>query len=176
MKSYILLAGLVVIHGLGNISVSRAHESSTEPDPQFRSLVEYYQGHWACEGHFANGKAISSEETFEPWLGGSWLHESHDDHPPYSYHAHSVWGVDVQSHELTLTIHDNFGGVRLFVSHDWSGASIRFEPQPILGHSGRAERFTFVRQPPAAFSFEYEVSTADGKWALGDHVDCKKVA
>jgi hypothetical protein len=143
-------------------------------DVQFRSLVDYYRGHWTCDGHFANGKPISSEETFEPWLDGKWLHELHDDLPPHSYHAHSVWGIDVPSQSLTLTIYDSSGGVRLFVGHDWSGPSIRFEPQPALPHPGRLGRFTFTRKPPEAFSFEYEVSGGDGKWSLGDHVDCRK--
>lgn len=170
-----LIASLFAICTAVSSPASFAESPTGAPvDAQFQALVNYYTGHWACHGHFANGKPISSEEVFEPWMGGTWLHELHDDHPPYSYHAHSVWGIDTQSHSLTLTIHDNFGGVRLFVGHDWSGPSIRFEPQPILGHSGRPERFTFVKQPPAAFSFEYEVSGTDGKWSLGDHLDCTK--
>ena len=176
-KPCAVLIGAFFICGLLSAPSTFADAPSTGPvDAQFQSVVDYYQGHWTCDGHFANGKAISSEETFESWSGSPWLHETHDDHPPYSYHAHSVWGVDVKSHSLTLTIHDNFGGVRLFVSHDWSGPTIRFEPQPILGHTGHPERFTFVGQPPAAFSVEYEVSGDDGMWSLGDHVDCRKTA
>ncbi len=170
-----VLTGMFIVCGVLSAPWSVADGASSTPvDAQFRSLVDYYQGHWSCDGHFANGKAISSEEMFEPWSAGMWLHEAHDDHPPYSYHAHSIWGIDASSHSLTLTIHDNFGNVRLFVSKDWSGPSITFEPQPILGHSGQPERFTFVRHPPAAFSFEYEVSGVGGKWSLGDHVDCRK--
>jgi hypothetical protein len=174
-KSCRVLTGLFLLCGVVSTPSGFADGPSTGPvDAKFRSLVNYFQGHWACDGHFANGKTISSEEMFESWSGGTWLHEVHDDHPPFSYHAHSVWGVDLQSHSLTLTIHDNFGGVRLFASHDWSGPSITFEPQPILGHTGRPERFIFDTRPPAAFSFEYEVSGVDGKWSLGDHVDCRK--
>jgi hypothetical protein len=70
----------------------------------FRALVTYYQGHWQCRGHFANGTTISSDEQFDPWLDGKWLHELHDDQPPFSYHAHSVWGVAEPNGALTLTI------------------------------------------------------------------------
>lgn len=176
-QARVALASFLLVSGIASPPPSLADAAATGTvDPQFRSIAEYYRGHWDCNGHFANGKHITSEELFAPWLGGAWLHETHDDHPPYSYRAHSVWGVDAPSHVLTLTIHDNFGGLRLFISHDWSGPSITFEPDPILGHSGRAERFTFVRHPPAAFSFEYEVSVANGKWSLGDHVDCTKGA
>ena len=173
------LGVLGVLFTLGLLTAHTTFAASNPPgttEPQFRALVDSYQGRWKCDGHFANGKAISSEETFEPWAGGQWLHETHDDRPPFSYHAHSVWGVDVKSHLMTLTIHDNFGGLRLFVSHDWSSPTIRFEPQPILGHTERPERFTFARLSPATFSIDYEVSGDDGKWSLGDHVVCRKNA
>jgi len=175
LKSRTVLAGLFFICGSVSSPLSVADgPSSGPPAAQFQSLVDYFRGHWTCDGHFANGKPISSEETFEPWLGGRWLHELHDDHPPHSYHAHSVWGIDAQSQSLTLTIYDNFGGVRLFVGHDWSGPTIEFEPQTTPSHSQRPERFTFVKRPPSAFSLEYAVSGVDGKWLLGDHVDCTK--
>jgi hypothetical protein len=139
-----------------------------------RALAGYYQGHWQCEGHFANGKAISSDERFEPWLDGTWLHEVHDDHPPFSYHAHSVWGVAKPGGALLLVIYDNFGGMRTFTSQDWQGASITFDAASAGGTGGRRERFIYVREPPAAFSLEYQVSSAGGDWRMGDHVDCRR--
>jgi hypothetical protein len=140
----------------------------------FRALGAYYQGHWDCQGHFANGKPISSEEHFEPWLDGAWLHEIHDDHPPYPYHAHSVWGLAKPGGALTLAIYDNFGGARTFASDDWQGASITFDASPAGGAAGRRERFVYLRQPPAAFSLEYQVSADGGPWRMGDHVDCSR--
>jgi hypothetical protein len=151
-----------------------APESGSTPDSDFRHLVGFFQGQWQCAGHFANGAAILSEEAFEPLLGGVWLQEIHSDRPPFSYRAYSVWGVDNKSHELTLTIHDNFGGVRIFTSPDWRPPSITFDTSPILGHAGRKERFVYVQTPPGSFSFEYELETDSGQWKMGDHVDCKK--
>ena len=170
------LIGVSFALAIGSTPLVLAAEAATgQVDPQFRSIVDYYHGRWDCNGHFANGKPLSSDEQFESLLGGTWLRESHHDHPPYSYHAQLDWGIDKQSHSLTLTIHDNLGGLRLFVSHDWSGPSITFEPYPILGHSGRTERFVYTTHPPAAFSFEYQVLGSDGTWSLGDHVDCAKI-
>ena len=152
--------------------VAAGGEPAPAADPDFAALVAYYQGHWQCTGHFANGKAISAEEQFEPWLDGTWLHELHDDHPPFSYHAHSVWGVARPGGALVLNIYDNFGGSRIFSSADWKGAAITFDGQPTA--AGRRERFVYRRQAPATFSIEYQVSAEGGEWRLGDHVDCSR--
>lgn len=159
---------------MATLATMLALNSAHAADSDFPALVSFFQGHWQCSGHFANGTAISSEEEFEPWLNGVWLHESHDDRPPFTYHAHSVWGIAKPANVLTLTIHDNFGGVRLFTSTHWSGASITFEPQPILAAAGKRERFIYERHPPADFSFEYQTATDAGEWKMGDHVDCRK--
>jgi hypothetical protein len=171
-----VLVGVSFALVIGATPLALAAEPDTgQVDPQFRSIADYYRGRWNCSGHFANGKPILSDEQFESSLAGTWLRQSHHDHPPYSYRAQSDWGIDKQSHSLTLTIRDNFGGLRLFVSHDWNGPSITFEAYPILGHSGSTERFVYTTHPPAAFSFEYQVLSADGTWSLGDHVDCAKI-
>jgi hypothetical protein len=149
-------------------------EAAQTVSANFQALAAYYQGHWQCEGHFANGTPISSDEQFEPWLNGAWLHELHDDKPPFPYHAHSIWGVDKASGALTLTIHDNFGAVRVFSSADWKGYSITFDAQSPLATPGKRERFVYLRQPPTGFSFEYQVATDGGTWRMGDHVECKK--
>ena len=170
LRSVVLLAAIA----------PAAHAANGDPAPAdaagiaFRALGAYFQGHWQCQGHFANGKAIASEEQFEPWLDGTWLHEVHDDHPPFSYHAHSVWGIAKPGGALTLSIYDNFGGARSFASEDWQGAAITFDAAPAGGTASRRERFVYLRQPPAAFSFEYQVSTDGGQWRMGDHVDCRR--
>jgi hypothetical protein len=161
-------------------ALSAAPTPGGDPDPgetagaDFRALAAYYQGYWLCEGHFANGTPITAVEQFDAWLNGTWLHELHDDQPPFPYHAHSVWGVTKASGFLTLTIYDNFGGVRSFTSADWKGASITFDATSTSGTAGRRERFIYLQHPPAAFSFEYQVSSDGGGWRMGDHVECKK--
>jgi hypothetical protein len=149
-------------------------ESGSAQDGDFRHLVDFFQGQWTCAGHFANGTAIFSDEAFESLLGGVWLQEVHHDRPPFSYHAYSIWGVDSRSHELTLTIHDSSGGLRIFASPNWSQPAITFDVSPISGHVGKKERFVYVQQPPDSFSFEYQRGTDSGDWKMGDHVDCKR--
>jgi hypothetical protein len=82
-----------------------------------------------------------------------------------------VWGVARPGGALILAIYDNFGSGRSFSSEDWQGASITFEAPSA---AGRRERFIYLRQSPAGFSFEYQVSTDSGEWHVGDHVDCHR--
>jgi hypothetical protein len=103
-----------------------------------------------------------------------WLQEVHHDRPPFSYHAYSVWGVDSRTHELTLTIHDSSGGLRIFASPNWNQPSITFDVSPISVHAGKKERFVYMQHPPGSFSFEYQRETDSGGWKMGDHVDCKR--
>lgn len=149
-------------------------ESHPLQDSGFRHLVDFFQGQWTCAGHFANGTAIFSNEAFEPLLGGVWLQEVHHDRPPFSYHAYSLWGVDSRTRELTLTIHDSSGGLRIFASSNWSQPSITFDVSPISVHAGKKERFVYLQHPPGSFSFEYQRETDSGGWKMGDHVDCKR--
>jgi|HubBroStandDraft_6_1064221.scaffolds.fasta_scaffold268616_2 hypothetical protein len=173
MRLFHIFGTLGLLAGVGAAAGGEA-PAADAASGSFRALVTYYQGHWQCEGHFANGKAITSEERFEPWLEGAWLHEIHDDRPPFTYHAHSVWGVPKSGGALTLAIYDNFGGVRSFSSDDWQGTSITFDAAATGGTASRRERFVYRRQAPAAFSFEYQVSTDGGEWRMGDHVDCRR--
>ena len=64
-------------------------------------------------------------------LGGAWLQQIHDDHPPFPYHAISFWGVDGEGH-LLVTIHD-------------SGTVKR-------------ERFVYPKNATGSFSFQYQGS------------------
>jgi hypothetical protein len=149
-------------------------EAGSARDGDFRRLVDFFQGSWTCGGHFANGTAIFSDEAFESVLDGAWMQEVHHDHPPFSYHAYSMWGVDSGTHKLTLTIHDSSGGLRTFASPNWDQATITFDVPPISVPAGKKERFIYVQQPPDSFSFEYQRGTDSGDWKMGDHIDCKR--
>jgi hypothetical protein len=149
-------------------------QSGPAQDSDFRRIVDFFQGQWTCAGRFANGTAINSDEAFESLLDGVWLQEVHHDRPPFSYHAYSMWGVDNRTHELTLTIYDSSGSLRIFASPNWKQPSITFDVSPLSVHTGRKERFVYVQQPPDSFSFEYQRATESGDWKMGDHVDCKR--
>lgn len=139
-------------------------------------LTSYFSGRWQCSGHFANGKPISATESFGPILNGAWLLQVHDDDPPFAFHAYSLWGVDRQSGDLLVTIHDVAGGVRLFRSAAWRTASSAFvlEAVPIVGPLATGERFTYERKSAALFTFAYAIRRGSGDWTAVDHSECSK--
>jgi hypothetical protein len=134
-------------------------------------LFEYFTGHWHCAGAFASGKPIASDAAFTPDLENHWLQYRHDDEPPNRYHALSIWGIDAHTNRLVSAVHDNFGGVRFFVSSGWDGQRVIFDND--TDHS----RFTYTVDTPTAFRMRYEVSRDSARtWTLGDSLRCVKGA
>lgn len=141
---------------------------------QFASLGGSLRGQWHCAGHFSNGKEISSEESFASLLGGAWLQQVHDDQPPFGYHAYSNWGLDRQTGQLMVTVHDIAGGLRLFMSSDWTPTSVTLNATPIGTRDVTRERFEYRLQSADLFTIEYYIQTAGASWKLGDHLDCAR--
>jgi hypothetical protein len=134
-------------------------------------LFAYFTGHWHCTGAFASGKPIASSATFTPDLENHWLQYRHDDEAPNRYHALSLWGIDTHTNRLVSVIHDNFGGVRFFMSSGWDGQRVVFDND--ADHS----RFIYAVDSPTAFRMRYEVSRDSARtWTLGDSLRCVKGA
>lgn len=167
LRSYAAAVAMAGFLGLA-AGITQAAEPAT---PSLDTLANYLRGHWQCSGHFANGKPISSIETFEPILDGKWLLETHHDLPPNKYDAYSIWGVDAQSHRFTVDIHDNFGGLRNFYVRDLNSMTTQLE----TASPGKfREVFMYIRKTPDWMRITYERS-ADGRPPrLGDTVACSR--
>jgi len=148
-----------------------AHDA---PAAQLAQLTQRFSGHWTCDGHFSNGKVISSVEAFAPILGGRFLAQEHSDNPPFAYSAHALWGYDERQHLFTLSIYDNFGGQRLFTSSGWHDAVLTFETHALLAPATRQERFVYgsLASGPG-YSVEYQVLDKAGTWKMGDVLECR---
>jgi hypothetical protein len=165
-------AALLGISVLAQAAPTDPPSTPSVPSSEFARLITFFSGQWDCTGHFANGNGISSSELFNPLMNGAWLQQIHDDHPPYGYHAYSMWGVDKQSQDLVVTIHDLTGGVRLFRSSHWHESSFTLDSQPFLGRGESNERFTFERKGPGDFTYAYSIRKAPGEWVTGDQLEC----
>lgn len=157
-------------------TIADAQSLPSAQNRQFAELIAFFSGQWDCNGHFSNGTAISSTESFSALMSGAWLQQVHHDRPPHGYHAYSMWGIDKASQDLVVTIHDVAGGVRLFRSSDWRETSFRMESQTLLGIGDSNERFTYVRKNPATFTFAYSIRKASGEWVTGDELECQRSA
>jgi hypothetical protein len=163
------LALLTLLHA----QPGRAADSGVAaPETPLSELTRMLSGNWRCSGHFANGKPITSVESFAPLLGGLWLAEEHTDDPPFPYQARSMWGWDEGSHLLILTIFDNFGGVRLFTSGGWQDSTLVFDEKSLINTPARQERFIYKRLPTSGYSVEYQVLEASEQWRMGDVLAC----
>ena len=144
------------------------------PAVPLTQLAQQFTGHWACGGHFSNGKLITSGESFAPILGTRFLAQEHSDNPPFAYNAHSLWGYDPTQHLFTLSIYDNFGGQRLFTSSGWQDAALTFETHALLAPVTRQERFIYKSLTSGAgYSVEYQVLDKAGTWKMGDVLECR---
>lgn len=160
------------IHSLP-LDVSRP--ASQPPDALTDALapLAWFVGHWHCEGRFANGKPISSRETFGIELGGQWLHMRHVDDPPNRYLADSWWGYDKAAKHFTATVFDNFGGDRRYTSSGWVGDTLTLEN---IATSGYLDRFAFQRHGDDAYRVTYTYRNRSGAWQLGDEQSCTRDA
>lgn len=142
------------------------------PTPPPAELVAFFAGEWTGKGAFADGKPIEARLTIAPDLQGQWLVLRHEDLPPNIYRALSLWGVERASQQLVMTVHDAWGGLRLFTSEGWRDGKVTFDhstqlPAPSVP-PGRQERFTYERLSPVSFRFTYEVRADEQVWRLGD--------
>jgi hypothetical protein len=142
-------------------------------DDSLATLTSVFVGSWRCQGHFANGHAISSAESFTPTLDGHWLLQEHSDHAPFNYRAHALWGFSEDLKRFTLTIYDNFGGQRVFTSPGWEQSVLIFEVQALLAPPARQERFRYQRLASGGYSVEYQVLDKSGAWKMGDVLECR---
>lgn len=164
-RPYMLATALVALSALTPIA------QSAPETPSLDQLASYLTGHWQCDGHFANGKSISSVETFKPILDGKWLLEIHQDNPPHRYSAYSIWGPDAEHGKFSVVIHDNSGGLRNFYATNINSVTTRLESADA---GSIREAFMFIRQAPDKLRITYERGVDGKALQLGDTLLCTR--
>jgi hypothetical protein len=155
---------------LGLVGLASASAASAADANVVRGF-EGFTGQWACTGHFASGKSIASQMSFESAMQGAGLVKHHDDLPPGSYHAVEVWGLPTKDGRFNMVVLDNFGGTRHFVSDGWHGATLAWtgDAQVIP-----AQRFVYTRLDATRFRVDWEVSRDGKPFAMGDTLTCTR--
>lgn len=131
----------------------------------------FFLGQWRCAGQFPNGTPIHSRETFAPTLNRHWLRMDHADDPPNRYAAAAWWGYDLAARQFVVTVFDNGGGVRRFVSPGWQGDTLTLQN---AAQSGYIDRFAYRRLGDSAYRVSYAHKDAAGAWRPGDTLTCTK--
>lgn len=133
--------------------------------------LAWFVGTWQCAGQFSNGRPIHSREAFSAEMGGHWLRMQHTDTPPDRYAADEWWGYDRATRQFTVTVFDNTGSVRHYVSSGWSGATLSLRN---TASSGYIDRFVFQRSNDAQYRVSYAHLDGSGAWRPGDELTCRR--
>lgn len=150
-----------------------SHACGGDPAHSMASLEAFVSGQWTGSGKFASGKDIAADVAFAPVPGGHWLNYTHVDHPPGRYRAQATWGYADPTH-FVMTLHDNFGGARVFSSEGWCDGRIVFDKQLDLAQlkpepkGAERERFVFERTEGNRLKMTYERGTEAGDWRMVD--------
>ena len=132
-----------------------------------------FVGTWQCAGQFASGRPIHSRETFSAEMDGHWLRMQHADTPPDRYAADEWWGYDQATRQFVVTVFDNTGGVRHYVSSGWTGTTLSLRSTATTGYT---DRFVFQRSSDARYQINYAHLDGRGAWQPGDELTCRRDA
>ena len=135
--------------------------------------LDWFVGAWQCTGQFSNGRLIHSRETFSTEMDGHWLRMRHADTLPDRYAADEWWGYDRATRQFTVTVFDNGGGVRHYVSSGWSGTTLSLRN---TATSGYIDRFMFQRGSDAQYRVSYAHLDGSRAWQPGDELTCRRDA
>lgn len=131
----------------------------------------FFLGQWRCTGAFSNGTPIRSREAFVPTLNRHWLRMDHADDPPNRYAASAWWGYDLAARQFVVTVFDNGGGVRHYVSPGWQGDTLTLQN---TAQNGYIDRFAYRRLDDSSYRVSYAHKDAAGAWKPGDALTCTK--
>lgn len=152
------------------LSPATTVSASTGMTDELASLA-WFVGAWQCAGRFSNGRPIHSRETFSTEMDGHWLRMRHADTLPDRYVADEWWGYDRTARQFTVTVFDNGGGVRHYVSSGWSDTTLSLRN---TATSGYIDRFVFRRSSDAQYQVSYAHLGGSGAWQPGDELTCRR--
>jgi hypothetical protein len=135
--------------------------------------LAWFVGTWQCAGQFSNGRPIHSREIFSAEMDGHWLRMRHADAPPDRYAADEWWGYDHATRQFVVTVFDNTGGVRHYVSSGWTGTTLSLRN---TATSGYIDRFEFQRSSDTQYQVSYAHLDGRVAWQPGDELACRRDA
>lgn len=148
-----------------------AAPATVAPNASALAPLAWFVGDWQCAGHFADGRAIHSRESFDMALDGRWLRMRHDDAAPGRYHAVEWWGRVPAAPGYAVVVFDNGGGLRHYASTGWNGDALMLENTASARY---VDRFSFRRLDAATYRVDYAWRDATGAWRLGDSLRCAR--
>jgi hypothetical protein len=143
-----------------------AHPSSPATPPDGFS----FEGTWACDGHFGNGKLHRSTYEGSSTLGGSWLQLKEVDLEPAGYQGLYLIGYDKTKGHVVEFDANNFASAT-YTSDGWKDKSLTLSSASDPDPKALANRFVFRISDATHFSVDWEVNQQN-VWRASDHLDC----
>ena len=158
---------LLLTAGLSPTTIAAASAGMTDE----LAPLAWFVGAWQCAGQFSNRRPIHSRETFSTEMGGHWLRMQHADTLQDHYAADEWWGYDRATREFAVTVFDNTGGLRNYVSSGWAGTTLSLLK---TAGSGYIDRFVFRRSSNAQYRISYAHLDSSGAWQPDDEPTCRR--
>ena len=160
-----------------------AKSADAQKLPEQLSVERWFVGHWICEGAQQTsptgpGAAFTDRFSFGMALRGSWLiyHIDQLKGPvkgKQTLIGSSTWDANAKVH---VRRDMNIGGSRMDVtSPGWDGDKLVYTGYMIVGDQKLPVKHTFTRKGDATYDSALEVTGADGKSAMWEDENCKKV-
>ena len=143
-----------------------------------RALMSAIQGQWQCRGAFADGRPIEADLRFQPVFGGLGLRFTHIDRAPHTYRQESHWGFDresglIVSLALTGSARAPEPSAAIYVAESWTESSVTLVQRRLLADPFAPNRFTYT-VAGGRLRKVWEVARAEGRWQMGDYLDCER--
>jgi hypothetical protein len=129
-----------------------------------------FEGKWACDGHFGNGKLHRSTYEGSSILAGSWLQLKEVDLEPSGYQGLYLIGYDKTKDHVVEFDANNFASA-IYTSEGWKDKSLALSSVPDPNPKALVNRFVFRIADSTHFSVDWEVSQSN-EWKVSDHLDC----
>jgi hypothetical protein len=117
-------------------------------------------------------KPIAAHISTTADLDGAWIAFRWTDREPSPFHALELFGYDKTAKHFTNFIHDNFGGVRMFISPGWEADTLTWTGNALAASSPASERFVIERKSAKEFAITWETRRPDADWKSGDQLSC----
>lgn len=154
-----------------SFSSGAVQAQESRPDTLFK-LFKALEGHWQCDGAFANGKPLASDITMSLTNGGRVLHYRHVDQAPNNYAVSGHWSYFEKLDEMIVTYHSSADTLSTYRSNSWTDNAVSFEAVEYLAPPlWRENKFSFSLKDDGTLYFVWEVMSEDG-WKMGDYLNC----
>lgn len=153
------------------------------PAEELTAVGKWFEGNWKCAGkrlasHMGPEAPTKGKYTSKADLNGYWLSMRYEEQKakdnPKPYVSALTVGWDPSKKQLVRTDIDGMGGITHSTSPGWSGDTMVFSGEAMMGPQKAAWKHTITKKGDKEFTSAVEMAGPDGKLAPMTEGSCKK--